>query len=176
MFCGFGHLYPQFNRLIEEGFEKERIPHVGRLFKSETEDFAYPASICDVWEKRALFYSKTYPELIQVDDTLSDEVKAQWPVDEDDSYYNWQMEYCDIFKANLSETSQHYNHGDDGYYCLLDEVEYKLKPQVGDTCWMYSAVATMVTTYERKSGNTIDVDPIHAMVTDMETAIMNNYS
>ena len=98
--CGFGHLYPQVNRLIDEGFEKERIPKVSKLFKGNGKEFAYPSMICDVWEKRTLFYANTFPESIQADATISDEVKAQWPVDENHWFYDSEMKYCDLFKTN----------------------------------------------------------------------------
>ena len=98
--CGLGHLYPQTNLLVQEGYEKARIPHAWKLFKGTSDDFSYPLSICDVWEKRAFFYSKTYPELIHDNDEIDDDVKAQWPVDENNEYYDWQMEYCSLFKAN----------------------------------------------------------------------------
>ncbi|MCR5098521.1 MAG: hypothetical protein K6B14_06200, partial [Lachnospiraceae bacterium] len=98
--CGFGHLYPQFRRLLDEGFEKKNIPGVSSLFKSKGKEFAYPSLICDVWEQRAMFYAYTYPESIQADETINDEVKSQWPVDEDHTFYDSQMKYCDLFRAN----------------------------------------------------------------------------
>ncbi len=98
--CGFGHLYPQMNRLLNEGFKKESISNVSKLFKGNGNDFKYPSSICDVWEQRALFYAETYPELIQADETINDEVKAQWPIDEKHEFYDWQMEYCNLFRVN----------------------------------------------------------------------------
>ena len=36
----------------------------------------------------------------QTDETIDDDVKAQWPVDKDNDFYTWQMKYCDLFKAN----------------------------------------------------------------------------
>jgi hypothetical protein len=98
--CGFGHLYPQFNRLVDDGFKKDKIQNVSKLFKSNGKEFAYPSKICDVWEKRVLFYANTYPESIQADKTINDEVKAQWPVDENHWFYNSEMKYCDMFRAN----------------------------------------------------------------------------
>lgn len=98
--CGFGHLYPQMNRMLDEGFKKENIPHSSNLFNSNGTEFEYPSSICDVWEKRAYFYAYTYPESIKEDETINDEVKAQWPVDEKHEFYDWQMTYCDLFKEN----------------------------------------------------------------------------
>lgn len=98
--CGFGHLYPQLNRLLGDGFKKNTIHNVSSLFKSNGREFAYPSGICDVWEKRALFYADAYPESIQADDTINDEVKARWPVDKNHVFYNSQMEYCDLFRLN----------------------------------------------------------------------------
>ena len=98
--CGFGHLYPQMNRLLDEGLIKENPTHVSRLFKSSGNKFEYPSSICDVWEQRAFFYAHTYPESIQADESISDEVKSQWPVDKNNWFYDSQMEYCDLFKTD----------------------------------------------------------------------------
>lgn len=99
--CGFGHLYPQVGRLSDDGFKKTKISKVSNLFKGNGKEFSYPSGICDIWEKRALFYADTYPESIQADETINDEVKAQWPVDENHVFYNSQMEYCDLFRSNL---------------------------------------------------------------------------
>ncbi len=99
--CGFGHLYPQVGRLSDDGFKKAKITKISRLFKGNGKEFAYPSGICDIWEKRARFYANTYPESIQADETINDEVKAQWPVDENNVFYDSQMEYCDLFRADL---------------------------------------------------------------------------
>ncbi|SDI64430.1 hypothetical protein SAMN05421493_12123 [Pseudobutyrivibrio sp. 49] len=98
--CGFGHLYPQVNRLLAEGMVKEKLPHISSLFKSDDKEFKYPSSINEVWEQRAFFYAYTYPESIQEDETINDEVKAQWPIDENHSFYDSQIKYCDLFSAN----------------------------------------------------------------------------
>ncbi|MCR5772653.1 MAG: hypothetical protein K6G87_15645 [Butyrivibrio sp.] len=97
--CGFGHLYPQTNRLLDEGFNKGSIPHISKLFRSE-EEFKYPSSICEIWEARASFYSRTFPEIIHEDENINDEVKSQWPIDENNAFYDSQMEYCNLFRAN----------------------------------------------------------------------------
>ena len=39
-------------------------------------------------------------QIIQADETINDEVKSQWPVDENHEFYNSQMKYCDLFKSN----------------------------------------------------------------------------
>ncbi len=98
--CGFGHFYPQLSRLSDEGLVKKTLLHVSKLFKNAGKEFAYPSSICDVWEQRASFYAYTYPESIQADETINDEVKLQWPIDENHYFYDSQMEYCDLFRAN----------------------------------------------------------------------------
>ncbi len=98
--CGFGHLYPQVDRLLDEGLVKKSIPHISSLFKGNGREFEYPSSICDVWEQRTSFYAYTYPESIQADETISDEVKSQWPIDENHTFYDSQMKYCDLFRAN----------------------------------------------------------------------------
>ena len=99
--CGFGHLYPQIDRLYDEGFKKDKIPNVSKLFKGNGKEFAYPSMICDVWEQRTLFYANTYPKSIQADETINDEVKLQWQVDENHGFYDSQMKYCDLFRSNL---------------------------------------------------------------------------
>ncbi|MCR5249904.1 MAG: hypothetical protein K6E50_04795 [Lachnospiraceae bacterium] len=98
--CGFGHLYPQVKRLRGEGFVKEKLPHVSELFQNDGREFEYPSLLSDVWEQRAFFYAYTYPESIQADETINEEVKSQWPVDENHRFYDSQMEYCDLFRAN----------------------------------------------------------------------------
>ena len=57
--------------------------------------------ICDVWEQRTWFYANTYPESIQTDEAISDEVKSQCTVDENHWFYNSEMKYCDLFRPNL---------------------------------------------------------------------------
>ncbi|MBO6232151.1 MAG: hypothetical protein J6O50_16445 [Ruminiclostridium sp.] len=98
--CGLGHLYPQVNRLRNEGFKDDSIPDVSGLFNSEGNNFEYPSSVCDIWEQRTLFYAQTYPESIQADETINDDVKSQWTVDENHGFYNSQMKYCDLFRAD----------------------------------------------------------------------------
>jgi len=98
--CGFGHLNAQTGRLIEAGGQKQHISHKRNLFKGENEDFVYPCMLSDVWEERVLFYAHTVPNLVQENDALSEETKAKWPEDVDNSFYNWQMEYCKLFEAN----------------------------------------------------------------------------
>ncbi len=98
--CGFGHLYPQVDRLLEEGLVKESFPHVSSLFKDDVEEFKYPSSICDVWEQRSFFYAYTYPESIQSDETINNDVKLQWPIDENHKFYDSQIKYCDMFREN----------------------------------------------------------------------------
>lgn len=98
--CGFGHLNPQVKRLSNDGFKKEKNNNVSRLFKGNGKEFVYPSMVCDVWEKRTLFYSNTYPESIQADETINEEVKSQWPVDKNHVFYDSQMKYCDMFRSN----------------------------------------------------------------------------
>lgn len=98
--CGFGHLNAQAERLIEIGGQTAHISHKADLFNCKDEDFAYPKSICDVWEERTVFYAHTVPKLVQADDTLDEDVKANWVEDENNSFYNRQMEYCELFKGN----------------------------------------------------------------------------
>lgn len=99
--CGFGHLGPQAKRLAQAGGQKKHIAHISSIFDSETTNFTYPNQICDVWEKRTLFYGHTVPKLVQEDDTLNADIKEQWPEDKDNTFYDWQMEYCKLFQSNI---------------------------------------------------------------------------
>ena len=38
-------------------------------------------------------------ESIQADETINDEVKSQWQVDENHGFYDSQMKYCDLFRS-----------------------------------------------------------------------------
>lgn len=98
--CGFGHLNAQTKRLIEAGGRREHISHISSLFNGDTSDFIYPNQVCDVWERRVLFYGHTVPGLVQADSALDEATKAKWAEDEDNSFYNWQMEYCELFQNN----------------------------------------------------------------------------
>lgn len=98
--CGFGHLNAQTKRLVTDGGKEKRIKNISELFQSETTNFSYPTSICEVWEQRVLFYGHTFPELVQADDTINDDIKAMWQEDENNAFYNWQIEYCELFKNN----------------------------------------------------------------------------
>lgn len=96
--CGFGHLNAQTERMLEAGGRREHIAHKSSLFQGGQSEFTYPGQICDVWEKRALFYGHTVPRLVQADDTLNEDTKAKWAEDENNAFYNSQMKYCELFQ------------------------------------------------------------------------------
>ena len=49
-----------------------------------------------------------------------------------------------------------YVHGEEGYFSLEDELPgFKKRPQIGGTCWLYAAAASMQTAYEKKTGTTV---------------------
>ena len=98
--CGFGHLNAQTKRLLGDGGRKAHISHLSSVFDGGTSAFMYPSQLCDVWEKRVLFYGHTVPRLVQADDTLNEDIKAQWAEDENHVFYNWQMKYCELFRNN----------------------------------------------------------------------------
>ena len=98
--CGFGHLNAQTKRLLADGGKKENIKNISALFQGDITNFSYPSSICEVWEQRVLFYGHTVPNLVQADDSINDDIKAMWQEDENNDFYNWQMEYCELFKNN----------------------------------------------------------------------------
>lgn len=98
--CGFGHLSAQTKRLVESGGKSKYISHISSLFDKESSGFVYPSQICDVWEKRVLFYGHTIPKLVQADDTLNEDIKATWAEDKNNAFYKRQMEYCELFQNN----------------------------------------------------------------------------
>ncbi len=98
--CGFGHLRAQTRRLTESGGQSKYISHRSSLFDTEAAEFVYPGQICEVWERRVLFYGHTVPRLVQADGTLNEDMKAAWPEDENGAFYNGQMEYCELFRNN----------------------------------------------------------------------------
>lgn len=98
--CGFGHLNAQTERLIKAGGKEQTLSHKRNLFKGKKEGFVYPSMLCDVWEQRVLFYAHTVPRLVQENDALNEETKAKWPEDTEDSFYNRQMEYTELFEGN----------------------------------------------------------------------------
>lgn len=99
--CGFGHLNVQTKLLAKAGGKKERIGHISSFFNGKITDFIYPDQICDVWEKRVLFYGHTVPEIVQKDNTLNEDVKKAWTEDKNNTFYNSQMEYCKLFQNNI---------------------------------------------------------------------------
>lgn len=57
-----------------------------------------------------------------------------------------------------------YVHGADGYYNIVDEMnEFEMKSQKYGTCWLYSAAASMETSYFKKNGSCISIDPLHLL-------------
>ncbi len=54
-----------------------------------------------------------------------------------------------------------YVHGDDGYYCIYDDMpEFVPTAQKWGTCWLYAAAASMRTAYYKANGKDIKIDPI----------------
>ncbi len=57
-----------------------------------------------------------------------------------------------------------YVHGEDGYYNIADEMtEFEMKSQRYGTCWLYAASASMETSYFKKNGSYISIDPFHLL-------------
>ena len=57
-----------------------------------------------------------------------------------------------------------YVHGEDGYYNITDEMtEFDMKSQRYGTCWLYAASASMETSYFKKNGSYISIDPLHLL-------------
>ena len=59
---------------------------------------------------------------------------------------------------------ENYVHGEDGYYCIVDELpDFQLRQQEGGTCWLFSAAAGMESSYAKKSGKYISIDPMELL-------------
>ena len=56
-------------------------------------------------------------------------------------------------------TTEVYVHGDDGYYCTLDEFDMPLEAQRGGTCWVYAAACSMKMNWFKKTGEYSDISP-----------------
>ena len=57
-----------------------------------------------------------------------------------------------------------YVHGEDGYYNIADEMtKFEMKSQQYGTCWLYAAAASMETSYFKKNGSYISLDPLHLL-------------
>lgn len=60
------------------------------------------------------------------------------------------------FNANTNYNKHNYVHGDEGYYCLLEDgVDYELAYQVAGTCWICAASCAMITGYQLKHEGTV---------------------
>lgn len=99
--CGAGHFYPQVERFCKEGFEKQSIDNKKSYFEIKGEEFTYPPSAAEVWEKRAYFYAYTYPGIISMDESLEESIKIQFTGGDHDAFYRQQMEYCKLFEENI---------------------------------------------------------------------------
>ena len=57
-----------------------------------------------------------------------------------------------------------YVHGEDGYYCIYDEMsEFNPVIQKWGTCWLYAGSASMRTAYFKQTGEYITIDPIELL-------------
>ena len=98
--CGAGHFYSQEAHFLNNGFLKRNMENKVAYFDTQDIEFEYPASVTTVWTQRAYFYAYTYPEIIEQDETLSDDIKAEFTEGNHDAFYNQQVEYCDLFEKN----------------------------------------------------------------------------
>lgn len=61
----------------------------------------------------------------------------------------------------IEEPLEHYEHGEEGYFSLLDEgVVTPIKSQVKGTCWVFAASSGMESIYKYNYGEDIDVDAV----------------
>lgn len=98
--CGAGHFYEQTSRFLHAGFKNQKIENKSTYFNSSSRTFKYPNSAESVWEQRAYFYAYTYPNIIEQDDTLRDELKAEFTNGNHDAFYEQQIKYCGLFSNN----------------------------------------------------------------------------
>lgn len=99
--CGAGHFYEQADRLLQHGARRLRLTDPGACFEADGGTFHYPENVEEVWEQRAYFYAYLYPELVGADETLSEEIKADFTGGDHDAFYEEQLEYCELFAADL---------------------------------------------------------------------------
>ena len=99
--CGSGHFHEQSERFIANGFVRKGISNKSDIFVSKKDEFTYPDSLEDEWEKRAYFYAYTFPQIIANDPNLSDNIKSQFTDGNHDSFYHSQMAYGELFRKNL---------------------------------------------------------------------------
>lgn len=95
--CGAGHFYEQSERFLNNGFVKQKIDNKAACFVSKDKKFEYPSSLEDVWEKRAYFYAYIFPELIEQDKNLDDNIKSRFTKENHDAYYDQKLKYNELF-------------------------------------------------------------------------------
>lgn len=71
-------------------------------------------------------------------------------------------------ETTVTETTRRppedYVHGEDGYYCLKDEMpEFKMENQIGGTCWLYAGTASMESAYCQEYGSYMKIDPMNLL-------------
>jgi len=98
--CGSGHFYEQAERFQNNGFKKQKIKNKAAYFDNQNKAFEYPTSVEKIWEQRAYFYAYTFPEIIEQDQSLDDEVKAEFTEGDHDAYYEQQLNYNTLFSNN----------------------------------------------------------------------------
>lgn len=98
--CGAGHFYEQTSRFLDAGFNNQKIENKSTYFNNNRRTFKYPISAESVWEQRAYFYAYTYPNIIEQDDTLRAEIKAEFTNGNHDAFYEQQIKYCNLFSNN----------------------------------------------------------------------------
>ncbi|MCO7127848.1 hypothetical protein NIE88_19045 [Sporolactobacillus shoreicorticis] len=98
--CGAGHFYEQASRFSRAGFKDQKMEHKSAYFDNSGKTFDYPDRVESVWKQRAYFYAYTYPKIIEQDDTLNDDIKAEFINGDHDAFYKQQLKYCDLFSKN----------------------------------------------------------------------------
>lgn len=95
---GSGHFHEQSKRFLTNGLEKASISKKTTYFDCKQDKFSYPEGLEDIWEKRSYFYAYIYPEFIEKDKKLIDEIKLQFTAGNHDGFYNQQMEFNSLFE------------------------------------------------------------------------------
>lgn len=98
--CGAGHFYEQSERFVNKGYKAQKIKNKSTYFDGSSEEFQYPTGVEDVWKQRSYFYAYTFPEIVRQDNTLNEDIKAEFAEGDHDAFYNQQLIYLEYFSEN----------------------------------------------------------------------------
>ena len=65
------------------------------------------------------------------------------------------------YRGDGSNSTTYVDHSKDVRYCIAEDgVDVTFRMQDGGTCWLYASVACMETSYRKKLGKDIDLNPM----------------